>query len=336
VEAIGQLAQVCDRWLYSSCLCFALTLADQRRTGLHYDYSVYQLEYSRNLLFRRGAQMEQVVEGLIERLWARVDVQTLKTIFGAKHRPFRHRGHKPPRCEVALEKPRYDLTVFKLHFGPLTLKFYTKGECVLRFEVIIHNTRALPLARSLTKFPAWVAYLRDILDRSLQTIHCLDLTFISDDTLDHLPEPAQVGQTRVGGIHLDQSRIRTVISAVLALALQPHGFSVSELAAKVGPRLKTLKQPYTARHAAYDLKKLRGKGWVLKIGSSRRYQVPPQSLRLMAALLTLRDKVIQPVLAGAAKPKRGPKPKHQSPIDALYLAVHLALRNLLIALGFAL
>ena len=41
-----------------------------------------------------------------------------------------------PRLEVVLETPAYDLTVFKVHFGKLTLKAYTKGERVLRFEVV--------------------------------------------------------------------------------------------------------------------------------------------------------------------------------------------------------
>ena len=33
-EAVGLLRQVCERWLYSSCVCFALSVEDQARTGL--------------------------------------------------------------------------------------------------------------------------------------------------------------------------------------------------------------------------------------------------------------------------------------------------------------
>src|SRR5205809_972068 len=56
--AIGRLGQVCDRWIYSACLCFGLNLAGQARSGFAYSYSIYQAEYSRNLLFRSGGQME--------------------------------------------------------------------------------------------------------------------------------------------------------------------------------------------------------------------------------------------------------------------------------------
>ena len=45
--------------------------------------------------------------------------------------------------EVAVERPVYDLTIFKLHCGKLTLKCYTKGERVLRIEAMVHNTQQL-------------------------------------------------------------------------------------------------------------------------------------------------------------------------------------------------
>ena len=60
--AIGRLGQVCDRWIYTACLCFGLDLAEQQASGFRYAYSVYQAEYSRNLLFACGAQMDRVFD----------------------------------------------------------------------------------------------------------------------------------------------------------------------------------------------------------------------------------------------------------------------------------
>jgi hypothetical protein len=54
---------------------------------------------------------------------------------------------------------------------------------------------------------------------------------------------------------------------------------------------------YGVRRAAYDIKKLRGKGMVQKIGKSRRYEPLPEGLRTMTALILLREKVIRPLLA---------------------------------------
>jgi hypothetical protein len=77
--------------------------------------------------------MDQVFSRIIDRTRARIDVPALKTLFGAKRRPHRDRKDGPPRLAAVT-------TVFKLHFGKLTLKAYTKGEHVLRFEAIARNT----------------------------------------------------------------------------------------------------------------------------------------------------------------------------------------------------
>src|SRR5215472_10877354 len=61
-----RLQSVCERWIYSSCLCFALDLEEQKRSGFHYQYSNYQVEYSRNLIFVSGREMDQVFQSLID------------------------------------------------------------------------------------------------------------------------------------------------------------------------------------------------------------------------------------------------------------------------------
>jgi hypothetical protein len=45
-QTIGRLHQACERWIYTTCLCFALDLEEQKRSGVHYQYSIYQVEFS--------------------------------------------------------------------------------------------------------------------------------------------------------------------------------------------------------------------------------------------------------------------------------------------------
>ncbi len=73
-QAVRRLTQVCEQWIYSTCLCFALDTDEQERTGFHYMYSVYQVEYIRNLLFCSGGQMEDVFQRMVDRTRARLDV----------------------------------------------------------------------------------------------------------------------------------------------------------------------------------------------------------------------------------------------------------------------
>jgi hypothetical protein len=295
-RTIERLNQVCERWIYSTCLCFALDLDEQERTDFRYAYSIYQLEYSRNLLFARGAQMEQVFQRMVDRTRARLDVRQLRTLFGMSRRPKWRWKHRP-RLAVVLETPAYDLTVFKLHFGKLTLKAYTKGEHVLRFEFVVHNTEDLGCGRVLTRFPLIIARSISILERFLTTLDCVDAAFISDSTLDELPLPSRLGKVRVGGIDLNNPRMRVALAAVLALGPSPVGFTVSQFRAKVHSMTGQSEALYSARHAAYDLKKLRAKHLIAKMGRSRRYEPCPPSMRTITALQVLNDHVIRPVVA---------------------------------------
>lgn len=332
---IGPLRQVCDQWLYT-CLHFGLSFEEQKRTRFQYDYSVFQVEYSRNLLFKRGCQLEQCLQGLIDRTRTHLDIKRLKTIFGLKRRPFwpQDKRKPPPREEIVIERPQHDLTIFKIHFGQLTVKLYSKGARVLRSEAIVHNTKAFKGQRRLSAFPTVVARLKQILIRFLDQLRTIDTPFIADETLDSLPLPTLVGKSKVAGIDLNKPRVRAVLEAVIALAVWPNGFTASDLAAKVRDILGLSPTDYLARHAAYDLKKLRGKQWVQKMGKSRRYEPVPEGLQLMTALVTLRDKAIKPVLAGVGKPKRGARPKQETAVDKQYRLIHQEMRSLFHLLGF--
>jgi hypothetical protein len=333
-QTAGRLREVCDRWIYSTCLLFGLDLEEQKRSAFEYQYSLYQIEYSRNFQFLSGAAMEQIFQSLIDRTRAPLGLDRVKTIFGNRKRPCR-RKLSDGRYGVVVETPAYDLTVFKVHYGKLTLKIYTKGEHVLRIEVIVHNTKELSCGRSLPNFNRIVEILREMLERFSNSLSCMDRCFIADDLLERLPEPSQVGKTKVGGVNYNEQRMRLVMHASLALSTAPKGFTASDLARKVNDLHPSPDFQYGPRQAAYDLKKLRGKHLIERIGSSHRYCPPTAGIRAIAGLVLIRDKVIKPLLASCCQRKRGPKPKNSAAADAHYDRLQEGMQQLLAELGFA-
>lgn len=333
-NATGLLRQVCDRWIYSACLWFGLSLEEQERSGFRYEYTTYQCEYSRNYQFHSGRRMEEVIQALIERTRGPLGLDQVKTVFGCKKRPSRKRLDRD-RYETVVETPEYGVTVFKVHYGKLTLKIYTKGEHVLRIEVMVHNTEQLGSVKRLDRFVRVVAKLKNILTRFTAVIHCIDASFIGSDLLEQLPQPAQLGQTRVGGLDLNQVRLRRAIQATLTLAVCPRGFTTSEVVAKVRQIAGPSGQAYGPRQAAYDLKKLRAKGLAERIGHSHRYALTEVGIRALTALLVLREKVIQPLLANACHRKRGARPTHHSPLDRCYDTLQAGMQVLFKEVGIA-
>jgi hypothetical protein len=333
-HAIGRLTEVCDRWIYSSCLCFALDLDEQARSQFRYRYSCYQLEYSRNLLFRRGTTLDAVYQGLIDRTRGLLDVPKLKTIFGWKQRPHQRR-RDGARLERVLDESAYDLTVFKVHFGPLTLKLYDKGARVLRVEAIVHNVRALRCGRSVEKLSIMLAKLQRMAIDFLNVVQAAHYSFFDAGALDSLSESTHRGSRRLAGVDLQKPRMRGVGAAVVTLAAQPGGFTTEELAAKTRALWTHRPGPYTARHAAYDLAKLRGKALVERIDKTRRYRVHPVGIRTLAGLLILREHVIKPVLAGARGFHQGRSPRTIHPLDLHYLNLQRELHRTFQTLALA-
>ena len=169
----------------------------------------------------------------------------------------------------------------------------------------------------------------------MTTLDCIDVAFISDQTMDQLLLPSRLGKTRVGGVDLNNPRIRTALSAVLALAPSPAGFSATDFTAKVQSMTGQSDGDYTPRQAAYDLKKLRAKDLITKLGRSRRYQLSPPSMRAITALLVLREHVIGPLLAGVRTPA-GPRTLSTlTTIDQHYQQLRLDMQPLFQELGIA-
>ena len=335
-RAIGRLRQVCERWIYSRCLCFALDFEEQKRSGFRYHFSNYQMEYSRNLIFAVGGRMEQVFQALIDRSRATLDLKTIKTILGDKGRPkYRPRNMRAAQWEVAVERPAYDLTVFKLHCGKLTLKIYSKGERVLRIEAVAHNIREFNCGRLLDRFPELVRRLKGLLERFMEALSCIDQCFIGDAMLEELPLASRVGQSVVGGIDLNKARLRHVARAVIALSASADGFTASELATQVRALGQQNPSAYGPRQAAYDLKKLRGKQIVRRIGVTRRYEPIPSGLRAITALHVLRDKAIKPLLAAAQDITPSHGGQNPRAIDRHYNDLRLAMQSVFHELGIA-
>ena len=150
-----------------------------------------------------------------------------------------------------------------------------------------------------------------------------------------LPEPARVGQTRVGGIDLNKLRTRRAAEAVLALAPSPAGFTAAADLAEQVRSMTASESAYGARRAAYDIKKFRAKGIVRKIEKSRRYELIPEGLRALTALLVLRDKVIRPLLAASGQPEPPAQPANPTVLDHHYERVRADMRGLFTELGIA-
>ena len=195
-----------------ACLCFGLTREEQARSEFRYQFSVFQIEYSRNFIFKSGRELDTYYQSLIERIWPALDVPRLKTIFGRNKRPHLNAGRG---LEKRIEHAEHDLTVFKLKFSRLELKMYDKGARVLRIEMIARHVADLRCGRLLARISEMLGKMRDTLCNFLNVVQAVHGGHIEARQLDALPAPSACGAKRIAGVDLQKPRIQAVASAVM-------------------------------------------------------------------------------------------------------------------------
>jgi predicted transcriptional regulator len=294
--SIGQLEGVCNRWI-SSCLWFGVDYDDQQRTDLRYQYSIYQVEYSRNLLFKRGSELDQTYQSIIDQTRRSLNVERIKTLFGKKNRPhYSKSGNSALRVQI--EIPDYNLTVFKIHFGALTLKLYDKGERTLRAEVVVHNTKDLKCKRRLEHFDTICKKLKTIMQSFLDNLLYAHVATIATGELQQMVNCQKTGKQKISGINPFKKMDIWVMHAVMAVCFKPFGFSTGDVVQKIkkmyGLNLKT-------PQVAYVLRKLKAKKMILSQEGKRKYLASPDGLQKILSVIVITEQQLPKVLAQSSK-----------------------------------
>jgi hypothetical protein len=292
----GQLEKVCQRWVYG-CLWFALDYKAQKKTGFTYRYSVYQVEYSRNFLFQRGRQLDEAYQHIINLTRHRIDMPYLKTLLGRKTRPYKTKTHTSAP-EVQVQRPDYNLTIFKVHVGKLTFKLYDKGERTLRAEVVVHNSKELGCKRSLEYFEQMVPKLENLMNNFTDNLTYAHVATLDDDTMNNLNRPVKKGKSNISGINITRSRNVALMESVLTLMFNPNGFSAKELAEKM--RRKKLTN-YTISNARYDMRKLKAKRFIEKVKGKQKHRITQQGIQIISAILCVWKQELKPLVKVASK-----------------------------------
>ena len=123
--------------------------------------------------------------------------------------------------------------------------------------------------------------------------------------------------------------MRDALRAALALAPAPNGFTVAEFAAKV--HAITGHDPRRLQHPPGGLRPAQTARQTARRQARTDPPLPRRgtaAARTIAALLTLRDQVIAPILAGIRSPRMGRKPAHWTRVDRDYERIRVDMQTL--------
>lgn len=321
----------CDYW--ADRLAPHFSLAERRAAGLSgYAYSVAQIEYAHDTVFRRQLPLQNLVRRMAELGGLLGGADRTMTVFG---RRIDRRYHG--KLMTVLEAADQGYPVLRSYYQSSYVKLYEKPDGAqrvvdLRAEVCVNDPRHLGVKRSLEHLPELVTAMADVTQRYLD-LHAelLDST-IDAGQLAALAQPTWRGQRRIPGLRLHDDRVLRLLEVLLQPAGLVADWTIADLHARVLARYRLEPDQYRPSQLRYDLWKLRAKDLVGRVGTSRRYRLTAAGVRLGVLLVKLRSRLLGPLVTLVSQPPR-PRLHSDSPVEAAYRKVGHALEELISTLA---
>ena len=322
-EAI--LGKRADYW----ALRLAPSFSDHERSAcrLQYQWSMAQMEFCRNVIFRRRARLRELFQRAVEIGVALGGATQTRHIFGRRI-DRRYDG----KLEPTLERRDEGFPVLRAYYKSSYVKQYEKGDRLLRTETCLNDTYHVGIGRKLHNLPEVKEHLAATTDRYLaQQAELLDST-VDTGALAKLAEPLITGKRRVPGIKLHDDRVIRLLETLLHSGGLVGDWTTRELHEHVLRRHRLSEQDYTLGQLRYDLGKLRAHGLAERLGTSRRYRLSRDGVRLGALLVKVRTRLLGPMFAGETV-RGGGRSANPSVVEGALRSVDHALDALCETLG---
>lgn len=263
---------------------------EERAAGYPLRFSIYQAEFSHNVIFKQTQVLNRVYEALLRDHLHLGRPDMLKVIFD------RRIQRNTPSVYVTRILRQGVVTCLKVFYKHSWLKQYNKGGRVLRTEICINNPMDFMIKKSLVHlgYLGRVAYHAITRFEKAQAV--VLATALERSTLERLVTPSTTGGQRVPGIRVGAPRAMRILAALGCAGLSFKAFSNAEFRTVLIDQFGADPQEVTPGHVGYELRKLRGKGLIRKVGGRNRYTVTDLGYRAAIFLTKLHDHLLGPGL----------------------------------------
>jgi hypothetical protein len=266
-----------------------------------YHWSVMQVEYSTDVIFRRASDLAPVYELLSRTVVQAVRADRIATFLGRKLKG-NYQGEVGNSLETRIEGTR-----IKHSMGPVSIKMYDKQGRVLRIETTINDVTFFTHHRrvehrngtwemknaSVRKTIYSLPVLQDLMgaanQRYLDFLGTLDDPSAGLKRLEQLSQPVRHDERSWRGFNLFDKTDLSVFEAI-----SRGEFTISGLSNR---RLRRVLPGYTGPQRSRILKRLHLHGLLKKIGHTYKYYLTRLGQKVLACALKLRRMFLVPELA---------------------------------------
>jgi len=286
---------------------------DRQAINLKRHYSIQQVEYCRNLIFRRNSPIHKLFERSCDIGLLRMLPDKITQIFG-----FRIHKKLPGKLQTVLEKVEHGYHVFQACGKNAVLRMYEKFTTFLRLEALSNNLKDFGLNKSLDNLEAVREKLAAVTDR-FAAFEAEALNVHVDFPLfQRMALPILSGRTRVPGIKIHDTRMIRLMEVLLHCGTKIGGWRTAEIHAAILSTFGLKPKNYTLTQLRYDLRKMKAHGLVERDGKRYAYRLTAKGNKAALLFVLFHKRVCGPLAHSLFNPPLQPSSRPATKIEAAY------------------
>jgi len=298
---------------WSWLLCPKFSEKDRKAVDLHRDYSINQIEYCRNFIFKRHFPIHKIFERSCEMGLFRLAADKVAYIFGVRVTK-RVRG----KLHSMLEKLDHGHHVMRIYCKNLVGRMYEKFSTFLRVEVCVNRMKDLGLNKGIENLECLRRKLVAITNR-LAGFEAQSLNVHVDFPLfQRLALPVMAGKTKIAGIKIHDTRMMRLMEVLLHGGTQLNGWRSADLHQAILATFGLSATAYTLTQLRYDMRKMKAHGLLERIGRSYRYCLTDKGTKAALMFILFHKRVCGPLANSLFHHQPDETLKPDSKIEAAY------------------
>jgi len=264
--------------------------ADRHATPLSRYYSLQQLEYCRNLIFRRNFPIHKLFERSCDLGLLRLSADRIAQVFGWRVHKRLH-----GRLSSMLERTEHGHHVLRAYAKSAVMRMYEKFSTFLRLEALSNNLYDFGLKRGLDNLNQVRQTLTAVTDRfAAFEARALDV-HVDFPLFQRLALPIPSGSAKLPGIKLHDTRILRLMEVLLHAGTRVLGWRTAEIHRAILSSFSLAPAAYTLTQLRYDLRKMKGHGLLERDGHHYAYRLTDKGTRVTLMFVLFHQRVCGPL-----------------------------------------
>jgi len=286
---------------------------DRQAINLGRYYSLQQVEYCRNLIFRRNFPIHKLFERSCDIGLLRLSADRIAQIFG-----WRLHQRMGGKLTSVLERTEHGHHVLRAYAKNAVMRMYEKFSTFLRLEALSNNLKDFGLNKGLDKLDDVRRILAAVTDRfAAFEAQALDV-HVEFPLFQRLALPIPRGTTKIPGIKLHDTRMLRLMEVLLRSGTTVLGWRTADIHQAILQSFGFTAARYSITQLRYDLRKMKAHGLLQRDARRYAYRLTAKGTRAALLFVLFHQRVCGPLASSLFHYRPTQTRRPHSKLDAAY------------------